>query len=347
MAARAPERPSAGVVFRNVLIVAAAVLLIYCLYLLRKLLMLVFIALFLAVGMDPAIRRLQGWGMKRGQAVAAILLAIVAFLAGFVAAVVPPLVDQVTEFATNLPQYVRDLAENNERIREYVTEQNIAERLQDATKDIPAQIGSSFGTVVGVAGSVLATIFNAITVLVLTIYFSLSFTRMREGSLRLIPKSKRERVQSILDPVLTKIGGYIAGNVVISIVAGIVSFVFLAIAGVPFPVALALWVAIADLIPLVGATFGAVPAVVVAFFDSPGTGFATLAFFAVYQQIENYLVAPRVMTKTVDLSPAAVLVAALGGGALLGVPGVLMAIPAAAAMKLIANEIVVPWAERS
>ena len=108
-----------------------------------------------------------------------------------------------------------------------------------------------------------------------------------------------------------------------------------------------MWVAIADLIPLVGATLGAVPAVIVAFFDSPGTGFATLAFFAVYQQIENYLIAPRVMTKAVDLSPAAVLVAALSGGALLGMVGVLLAIPAAAAMKLIASEILVPWAEKS
>ncbi|MDQ4124078.1 MAG: AI-2E family transporter [Actinomycetota bacterium] len=347
MAARAPDRGTAGVVFRNVFVVAGAVLLIYCLYVLRKLLMLVFIALFLAVGMDPAIRRLQGWGMKRGQAVAVILLGIVAFLAGFVAAVVPPLVEQVTEFATNLPEYVRDLSESNERIREYVSEQNIAERLQDATQDIPAQIGSSFGTVVGVAGSVLATIFNTITVLVLTIYFSLSFTKLREGSLRLIPKSKRERVQSIMDPVLTKIGGYIAGNVVISVVAGVVSFTFLAVAGVPFPVALALWVAIADLIPLVGATLGAVPAVIVAFFDSPATGIATLAFFAVYQQVENYFIAPRVMTKAVDLSPAAVLVAALSGAALLGMVGVLIAIPAAAALKLIASEIVVPWAEKA
>ena len=347
MAGRAPERLSAGAVFRNVFVVAAAVLLIYCLYALRKLLMLVFIALFLAVGMDPAIRRLQGWGMRRGYAVALILAGIVAFMAAFVAAVVPPLVDQVTEFATNLPEYVRDLAENNERIREYVTEQNIAERLQDATRDIPAQLGSSFGTILGVAGSVLVTIFNTVTVLVLTIYFSLSFTKIREGSLRLIAKSKRERVQSIMDPVLTKIGGYIAGNVMISVVAGVASFAFLAIAGVPFPVALALWVAIADLIPLVGATFGAVPAVVVAFFDAPATGIAALVFFVVYQQVENYVVVPRVMTKAVDLSPAAVLVSALAGGALLGVPGVLIAIPGAAALKLIASEIVVPWAERS
>jgi predicted PurR-regulated permease PerM len=347
MAARAGAGTSAKDVFKIVLVAALALLLVYCIYLVRSLLMLVFVAGFLAVGMDPAVRRLQAWRLKRGQAVFVILLGIVLFLAGFVAAVVPPLVSQVTEFAQNVPGYVQDLAESNERIREYVSEQDIAERLRSATESIPSQLGGSFGTVLGVAGSVLATIFNTVTVLVLTVYFSLSLARIREGSLKLIPKSKRDRVQAIVDPVLQKIGSYIAGNVVISVIAGITSFVFLAIIGVPFPVALALWVAIADLIPLVGATLGAVPAVIVAFFVSLPIGLATLGYFVLYQQIENYVIAPRVMTKAVDLSPAAVLVSALMGAALLGVPGVLMAIPAAAATKLVTQEIVVPWAERS
>ncbi len=347
MAERAPVPVGAKDVFKIVVVGAAALLFVYCIYLVRSLLMLVFVAAFLAVGMDPAVRRLQQWGLKRGHAVLLILLGIVFFLAGFFAAVVPPLVTQVTEFARNVPTYVQDLAENNERLREYVSEQGIAERLRSATENIPSQIGGSFGTVLGVAGSVLATIFNTVTVLVLTVYFSLSLARIREGSLKLIPKSKRKRVQSIMDPVLLKIGSYIAGNVVISVIAGVTSFVFLTIVGVPFPVALALWVAIADLIPLVGATLGAVPAVIVAFFVSLPVGIATLAYFVFYQQIENYLIAPRVMTKAVDLSPAAVLVSALMGAALLGVPGVLMAIPAAAAIKLVSQEIVVPWAEKA
>ncbi|MFN2587060.1 MAG: AI-2E family transporter [Actinomycetota bacterium] len=347
MAAAASSRISAKDIFKIVVVGSIAVLFVYCVYLVRSLLMLVFVAAFLAVGMDPAVRRLQQWGLKRGHAVLVILLGIIVFLAGFAAAVVPPLVSQVTQFARDLPGYVQDLAENNERLQEYVSEQAIAERLRSATENIPAQIGGSFGTILGVAGSVLATIFNTLTVLVLTVYFSLSLARIREGSLKLIPKSRRERVQSIVDPILQKIGGYIAGNVVISVIAGVVSFVFLTIVGVPFPVALALWVAIADLIPLVGATLGAVPAVVVAFFVSLPVGIATLAFFVFYQQVENYLIAPRVMTKAVDLSPAAVLVAALTGAALLGVPGVLMAIPAAAAVKLISQEIVVPWAEKA
>jgi predicted PurR-regulated permease PerM len=116
---------------------------------------------------------------------------------------------------------------------------------------------------------------------------------------------------------------------------------------VPFPVALALWVAIADLIPMVGATLGAVPAVIVAFFVSPALGIAALVYFFVYQQVENYVIAPRVMTKAVDLSPAAVLLSALIGGSLLGVVGVLMAVPTAAGIKLLIQELVVPEAEKA
>jgi predicted PurR-regulated permease PerM len=154
-------------------------------------------------------------------------------------------------------------------------------------------------------------------------------------------------VQELLDQILTKIGSYIAGNVIISVIAGITSFIFLIAAGMPFPVALALWVAIADLIPMVGATLGAIPAVIVSFFVSLPVGIATLIFFVVYQQVENYVIAPRVMKKAVDLSPAAVLLSALIGASLLGVVGVLMAVPAAAAVKLLVQELVVPEAEKA
>jgi predicted PurR-regulated permease PerM len=179
------------------------------------------------------------------------------------------------------------------------------------------------------------------------IYFLGSLSRMHAGSLKLVPASRRERFRTLLDPILEKIGQYIAGNVAISVIAGSLSFIFMVIAGVPYPVALALWVAIADLLPLVGAIVGAVPAVIVAFFTSVPLGIATLIFFIVYQQIENYVIAPRVMKSAVDVSPAAVLLAALIGGSLLGFFGALVAIPAAAAIKLIMQEVVLPKADQA
>ena len=346
MATRQHEGPSTATIFRVVFTAAAAFLVIYSLYKVRSVLLLVFVAAFLAIGLDPAIDWLERKGIKRGWAVTIIFLGFMLALVGFVAAVVPPLVEQVTNFATDLPDYIDDLARRNERLAEYLRDNNIADRLRESIGSAPTQIGGSLSTVVGVAGSVLGKVFNALTVIVLTIYFSLSLRRAREGSLKLVPKSRRERVKELADPILEKIGSYIAGNVTVSIIAGVISFIFFIIAGVPYPVALALWVAIADLIPLVGATLGMVPALVVAFFVSLPVGIATLVFFVIYQQLENYVIQPRVMTKAIDISPAAVLLAALIGGSLLGFVGALIALPFAAAVKLLAQEVVFPKLEQ-
>lgn len=347
MATTAQERPSTRTVVRIVLTVVGILLLLYAAFLVRAILVLVLIAAFLAIGLDPAVRRLEKLGLSRGLSVTAIFLAALLFIVGFALAVVPPLVSQIASFATDLPDYVQDVANSNPRIQEFVQENDISTKLKDAVGQVPTVIGSSFGSVLGIAGSVLAALFNGLTVLVLTIYFLLSLSRIRAGSMKLVPKSKRERANELMDPILEKIGGYIAGQIIVGVIAGVISFIFLGLAGVPFPVALALWVALAALIPLVGATIGAIPAVIVAFFSSTGLGIATLVFFLVYQQVENYIIAPRVMTKAVDVSPAAVLLAALIGGSLLGFVGALMAIPAAASLKLITQEILVPRAETS
>lgn len=339
------EAPSNATVARIVLVVAGVSLALYSAFLIRSILILVLVSAFLAAGLDPAVRRLEGWGLKRGQAVAAIFLAALGFITAFLFAVVPPLVKQVASFATDLPNYVQDLAENNPRINEWVVENDISDKLREATRNAPSLIAGSLGGVLGVAGSVVATVFNMLTVFVLTIYFLLSFSRMREGSFRLVPKSKRPRVKELAEPIIEKIGGYIAGQISVALLAGVLAFIYLAVTGVPFPVALALWVTIAALIPMVGAMLGAIPAVIVAFFDSTGLGVGTLVYFLIYQQIENYIIAPRIMTKAVDISPAAVLLAALIGASLLGFVGALMAIPAAAAIKLIVEEVVVPKAE--
>jgi len=345
MARSATPQVASATVVRIVVVATITLLGLYAVYLVRNVLVLVLVAAFLAVGLDPAVRRLESLGLSRGLAITSIFVGVVAFLFTFALAVVPPLVEQIGRFGTDLPQFVQEVSETNPRVREFVVENDIAEKLKQAVSNVPDLIGTSFGDVVGIAGSVMGAIFSLLTVLILTIYFALSLSRIREGSLRLVPKSKRAQATELMDPILQKIGGYIAGQVTVALVAGALSFIFLAVVGVPFPVALALWVAIAALIPLVGATIGAVPAVVVAFATSLGLGIATLIYFIVYQQIENYVIAPRVMTKAVDISPAAVLLAALIGGSLLGFVGALMAIPAAASIKLIVQEVVLPRAE--
>lgn len=347
MATRGIERPTNATVARIVFVVAGVALLLYAAYLVRSVLMLVLISAFLAVGLDPAVRRLEAWGLKRGQAVAAIFLSATLLLITFFATIVPSLVEQVAKFATDLPEYIQNVADENPRIQSWVEDSQIQQKLQEATEKAPSMIGGSFGSVLGVAGSIVSAIFNGITILVLTIYFVLSLSRIREGSLQLVPASKRDDAKKLADPILEKIGGYIAGQATVAGLAGAISLIFFLVIGLPYPVALALWVTIAALIPLVGATLGAIPAVIVAFFVSTGVGLATLIFYVIYQQIENYVIAPRIMNKAVDVSPAAVLLAALIGGSLLGFVGALMAIPAAASLKLIVQEVVKPKLEKS
>jgi predicted PurR-regulated permease PerM len=345
MATHARERPTTATIGRIVITVVVTLVMLYAIYLIRNIVVLVFVAIFLAVGLDPAVRRLERMGLTRGQGVAAIFLSVIGVIVAFAFAVIPPLVRQVASFATDLPQYVQDLAEQNPRIEEWIAETDISEQLSSSVSNIPATISGSLGNVLGIAGSILGTLFNLLTILILTVYFLLSLSRIRTESMRLVPASRRHQVSQLVDPILGKIGGYIAGQVTVALIAGVLAFLFLAIVGVPFPVALALWVSIAALIPLVGATLGAIPAVVVAFFGSTALGVGTLGYFVIYQSIENYVIHPRVMTHAVDISPAAVLLAALIGGSLLGFVGALMAIPAAASIKLIFQEIVVPQLE--
>ena len=347
MATRSAERPTNATVARIVLVVAGVSLLLYAAFLVRSVLMLVLISAFLAVGLDPAVRRLESWGLKRGQAVAAIFLTATLLLGIFIVTIVPSLVEQVTKFATDLPEYVQNIAKDNPRIQGWVEDNNIQDKLKEATEKAPSMIGGSFGSVLGIAGSIVSAIFNGITILVLTIYFVLSLSRIREGSLKLVPASRRDEAKKLADPILEKIGGYIAGQAAVAAIAGVLSLIFFLIVGLPYPIALALWVTLAALIPLVGATLGAIPAVIVAFFVSSTVGIATLVFYIAYQQIENYVIAPRIMNKAVDVSPAAVLLAALIGGSLLGFVGALMAIPAAASLKLVMQEVVKPKLEKA
>ena len=343
----AREGPSNATVVRVVTITIGILLLLVAAYRVRSVLILVVISAFLAIGLDPAVRRLERWKVKRGWAVTIILLGVIAFLSAFAAAVVPQLVEQVTQFATDLPSYVEDIGERYPRVQEYIQENDIPGQLREAAQDLPSRITGSIGSVVGLAGTILGRIFSFVTVLVLTIYFLLSLSHIREGTLKLVPKSKRERVKNLMDPILEKIGGYIAGQIVVALIGGTLAFFFLWAVGAPSPIALALWVTIAALIPLIGATIGAIPAVIVGFVDSVGLGLVILIYFIVYQQIENYVIAPRVMTRAVDVSPAAILVAALIGGTLLGFVGALMAIPAAAAIRLIFEEVFIPRTERA
>ena len=307
-----------------------------------SILVLIFIAAFLAIGLNPAVSWLRRRGIRRGFAVAIVTLVLLALLIGGITALIPPLVTQTNELIKNVPDYVSQL-QRSQTIRELIVRYNIMEKVTSAVN--AGTIGNAVGGVVGGARLIFGTIFNTLTVLVLTIYFMAAFDRLRESVYSLVPASRRSRVRLLTDEILTKVGAYMVGALAIAVLAGFSSFVLAMILGLAYPFALAVVVAVCDLIPQIGATLGAIIVSLVGFASSLTAGLVCAGFFIIYQQVENYLVYPTVMRRSVKVSDVAAVVAALLGVALFGVVGALVAIPMVAAVQLIIREVVVPSQE--
>ena len=307
-----------------------------------SILVLIFIALFLAIGLNPAVARLRKWGVPRGGAVAIVALTVVGLLAGGVVALIPPLVSQTSQLVQNVPDYITSL-QRNQTINDVVERYDIVNKVKSALD--AGTVGNAVGGVVGGARLLFGTVFNLLTVLVLTIYFMAAFDRIREVAYSLVPASRRNRVRLLTDEILTKVGAYMVGALMIAVLAGASTFVLGMILGLGYPFALAVVVAVCDLIPQIGATLGAVIVSLVGFASSLTAGLVCIVFFIVYQQIENYLIYPSVMRRSVKVSDVAAVVAALLGVALFGVVGALVAIPMVAAIQLIMREVVMPSQE--
>lgn len=336
-----PVPPPMGYYARITLTIAGVVALLWAAWSVRHVLLLVVIAAVLAVGLDPPVRRLQRWGVPRGWAVLIIFLLAIGFVALFAFLVIPPIVRQVQQLASDIPGYIERLERGRAKglFGELQRKYNVAERLREATSRIPSLASASFGTILGITASIASVIFNALTIGILTIYFLMALPRGEETAKTLVAGEHTIRNIRILNESIERIGGYVSGNIFVSIIAGVLAFAALRILGVPFAAALAMWVAITDLIPAVGATLGAIVCVIVALFSSLGDGIATAVYFIVYQQVENYLIQPRVMNKAVDLSAATVIISVLIGGSLAGLAGGLLALPIAAAVKVVIREV--------
>jgi predicted PurR-regulated permease PerM len=336
-----PDRLRPATVFRYGALfslgVAATLIGLYALYTVRAILVRILIALFIAVSLDPAVRQLAKRGMRRGFAVTLIFVLALALAAAFLISVIPPLVSQFGNLVDDLPGYLRRLQDRSSQFRQLNDRYNISDQLQGLVGTLPSRLGTGL---LGFTSRVFGAVFNSLTVLVFTLYFMADMPRIRAGLVRLFPVSRRPRAREVIDLVVDKVGGYMIGNIIISLIAGVVAFIAFTLLGVPFAVPLAFVVAICDLIPMIGATLGAVIGVTVALFSTQlwPTTVLVAAFFVAYQQLENYLIAPRVLKTTVELGAAAVLIAGLVGATVLGLVGALMAIPVAAAFNVLLNE---------
>jgi predicted PurR-regulated permease PerM len=295
-------------------------------------LVLVLVSFILAFGFQPAVGWLTRRGLSRGVAVTVGLLLGGVVVGAFLALVLPDVIRQLAELVEAAPEYLQRAMRESTLLAELNERFDLASAFEDASRELP-------GTALGFVGSLTALVFNSLTVLILTIYFTVNLPNMRDAVATLLGRRERADFQLIFQESVDRVGGYVLGNLAVSAVAGVVSFVALAVIGVPFAAALAFFVALTDLVPTVGAIIGATVASLVAAFVGIPQLIATAVFFVVYQQVENYVIQPAVMRRAVDMAAPVVILAVLIGGTLLGVIGALLAIPTAAIIKVAFREL--------
>jgi len=297
------------------------------------------LSLFLAVGLEPAVVWLTRRGLPRAVAVAAIAVTVVAVVVGFLFTAIPVLAAQIQSFLRNLPHYVAQMSDHSTTLGLLDERFHLQQRLGGLVGNGQADVTSGL---LSAGRAVLTGTTSALTVLILTVYLLIDLPSIRRIIYRLTPASRRPRVILIGDEVATKVGWYVLGNLVTSLIAGVTTLVWLLAFGVPYPVVLALTVAVLDLVPIVGSTLAGVVVSLVALTVSLPVAVATAIFFVAYQLVENYLIVPRVIGRAVDVPATATMLSVLVGGAALGLLGALIAIPAAAAIDILLRETVYP-----
>jgi predicted PurR-regulated permease PerM len=302
----------------------------------RSVLVLIGLALFIAAGLDPAVSWLTRHGVRRWLAVIMTLLAVAGAVAAFLAAAIPPLAAQATALAAELPRYMHSLQDHNSQLGKLDAQYHIQQRL---SRLISTRGSSLIGGVLGAGELVLSAASALLIVAVLAVYFLADMPRIKLFAYRLAPHSRRTRVILIGDEIFAKVGGFVLGNFLTSVIAGLGTYLWMLAFGLPYPILLGLFVAFMDLIPVIGSTIGGAVVTLVALTVSLPVAALTLGFYVAYRLAEDYLLVPRVMGRTVRVPGVVSVVAVLVGGALMGIIGALVAIPAAAALRLLLEEV--------
>ena len=310
----------------------------------REVLVLIGLALFLAIGLEPAVSVLARRWLPRWAAILTVLVAGLAMVGGFLAAAIPPLVGQATQFVAQYPAVLTRLQNRNSMLGQLNNRFHLQQRLQQT---LNGDASSMVNGLLGAGQVVFSAVASALILVVLTVYFLVDLPRIRVTLYRLMPQSRRPRAILIGDEIFAKVGGYVLGNLVISLIAGALTFTFLVVFGVPYPLLLAICMAILDLLPVIGSIIAGLVISLVALSVSLPVCLATIGFFLAYRLIEDYLLVPRIIGRAVSVPALVTVVAVLLGGALLGIVGALVAIPAAAALLLLSREVLFPRLDRT
>lgn len=322
-------------------LVLATVLLLLLAYVTRQVLTWIVIATFFAIALHPAVTWLERrakW-FKRWLATLVVFLLAFAFIGGLIAVFVIPLAREAAQFADNLPKIIADVRAGRGPIGNLAERFHALDYIQTHATQLRGYVSGLGAPTLAVLRSAATGVAGVVTIFVLAYLMVLEAPKVVDGFLALFEERRAERIRRVSHDCAKTVTGYITGNLLISVICGLLTWVVLALTGVPFAGLIALFVGLADLIPLVGATLGAVVGVVAAFTQSVTAGIIVVIFFVVYQQLENHLLQPLIFSRTVQLNPLTVLLAILIGVELAGILGALLAIPVAGIIQIVARDI--------
>ncbi|HEX9088415.1 MAG TPA: AI-2E family transporter [Arthrobacter sp.] len=306
-----------------------------------QLLLWIVAALFIALGLDPVVRWLEGKKLPRAAGIVAAVSTLGLGIAAFFATLIPTIVQQVTQIVEEAPRWVTDFI-NSDFFRSIDNQYGVRERItQELEKFVnnPEAMGGIFGGVVGFGSTVANGLFGALIVLVLSLYFLAALPAMKKWGYRLAPRSRRARVEALSEEITGSVGNYVIGQAVVALVNATFAFIVMTIVGVPFAVLLAFVVALLAFIPLVGGLIAGVIVTLIALTAGWQTAVVYAICYFAYLQFEAYFISPRIMQKAVAVPGAVAVISVIAGGSLLGVLGALIAIPTAAAIMLLIKEI--------
>lgn len=311
---------------------------------LTQVITLLVVAFFLTLALNPLVESLNRRGVRRSLSVAIVFVGLIAVFTALGFVVVPPVAQQGGLLADNAPKYLDDLL-NNRFVQDFDSHYHVVSRFQS---EFRARITDGnfmsgvFGGVLGAGKALASGFFAFLTVLVLTLYFLASLPNVKHAAYGMVPASRRPRVISLSEEIMRRVGSYAIGQVAVASINAVCSWIMMSIVGIRYAAVLAVAVGFLGLVPMVGASLGAAVVSLVALFDDPKKAAIALVYYVVYQQLENYVVAPRIMQRTISVPGAVTVIAALAGGTLLGILGALVAIPVAAGLLLIYEEVLLP-----
>jgi predicted PurR-regulated permease PerM len=306
---------------------------LFLLWILQGILLVILASFVLAIGFQPAIVWFEQRGMRRGLGLALVVMGFLVVLGGLLTLALPLIASQAAEMVEELPAFVERLQAGDGLLARLAGMIDVERITTEGTSDPTAALE--------MVGNIAGFGFNFLTVLLVTPYFAMAMPEIKLWLVRLLRPQHREDFLRLIGESTDLMANFIVGNLIVSVIAGVVTWIGLSIIGVPYALALAAWVAITDLIPILGALLGAAGVAVVALAQSPETLLWSMVLLVAYQQLENFVIAPRVMNRAVDLSPASVIIALMVGGSLAGLVGALLALPIAALLKILFRDYVV------